>query len=745
GAGKSGYVRLLKHASGARRPGELLRNVFTATTEPQTATITVTAKEETKTLPWSGSPIPELEGLQIYDAACGVVYITEESEVAFEPWLLRLFSQLTSACTTLSQRIQEKLEKLVSKKPTFPAEYASTAAATWYAGIQFNTSQKEIDENTEWTDENEKDLAAINKRLAEPKPEIKAAALRRQKALLVELVTELKKHLINLSDERCATYMQLKSDAKAKRKAADEDAKKVFEKAPLDGVGSETWRILWEAARRYSEEQCYTTKQFPNIGEDAHCVLCQRILDTESRERFMTFENFVKSELQRLATEAEEKVSKFADDFVAIPKTEVLTVKMEAAGLTESSITAAVMDFVAMITQRRETCLAADEVTAISLLPTKETLIELIQLARTREKRAQDCDKDAKGENRPALEQKRKELSARKWLNQQHKPIEEESIRLKAVSLLNEADRLTNTKALSTRKSILTDELITQAYKERFQEELKRLEASNLSVEIDKSRADVGRVYHCIILCNTAAEIRTADILSEGESRIVSLAAFLADAKGTGAKTPFVFDDPISSLDQVYESATAKRLVDMSKSRQVIVFTHRLSLVTALEKYAEKYEISHEIKCLSEYVIGEVVDLPIDLKNTKKAINKLLNERLDAAKKALATGDEKYETEAKAICRDVRALIERIVECDLLVGIVRRLSPEVQTKNKIHHLANITAEECKFIDKYMTKYSRYEHSQSEEAPVPLPKPEDFEDDLKEIAGFIAAIKDRTKS
>ena len=61
-----------------------------------------------------------------------------------------------------------------------------------------------------------------------------------------------------------------------------------------------------------------------------------------------------------------------------------------------------------------------------------------------------------------------------------------------------------------------------------------------------------------------------------------------------------------------------------------------------------------------------------------------------------------------------RILIERVVEKDLLNEIVKRFNPEVQTKGKIHSLANITEADCKFIDDYMTKYSSYEHSQPEE-------------------------------
>ena len=80
-----------------------------------------------------------------------------------------------------------------------------------------------------------------------------------------------------------------------------------------------------------------------------------------------------------------------------------------------------------------------------------------------------------------------------------------------------------------------------------------------------------------------------------------------------------------------------------------------------------------------------------------------------------------------------------------MAGIVKRYSSEVNTKGKIHHLAKITPEDCKFIDDYMTKYSRYEHSQSEETPVPLPRPDELEEDIKAIDVFIESIRKRTKS
>ena len=742
GAGKSGYVRLLKHASGARHPGDLLGNIFIVAAQPQSATITFTEDTKTDNPKWQGEPIPQLRGVEIYDTTCGFEYVDKENEVTFEPWLLRLFTQLTNSCTALSQQIQDRISAQVSKKPVFPAEYATTSAATWYANITYQTNGHEVDARTTWTPQQEIDLTEIRKRLAEGNPTAKAATFRRQKSFLLELVKELRRYFEALAQDKCDAYLQVKSDAVIKRKAANEDANTVFENAPLAGVGSESWRILWEAARKYSEEHAYKTVPFPNTADDARCVLCQRELDPSSRDRFVAFEKFVRGELQRLASEAEQKLQANEALFPQVPTASQLTLRMGAAGIAEDAVMAMVTEFVLAVAARRQTCIVAEEAAQISPSPPPDILALLENSAADKETQAVVFEEDAKAQNRPGLETKGKELSAFKWLHEQRKAIDEEITRLKTVKVLEEIGRLTDTHALSARKSKLTETLITNDYIDRFREELKRLKARSLAVELRKTRAAVGHVYHQISLTKASKNVKTSDILSEGEFRIVSLAAFLADTEGRGSKTPFIFDDPISSLDHVYEDAAALRLIELSKSRQVIVFTHRLSLVGYLRKYAEKRGVETSLLCLSRYITGDVTDLPITLNKTHKAANRMVNERLCEAKKAFTKSDEVYENVAKGICSDIRNLLERVVEKDLINEVVTRFSPEVNTKGKIHALAKVTEEDCTFVDEYMTKYSRYEHSQPDEAPVQLPAPDEIESDLTKIIAFITKIRER---
>ena len=124
-------------------------------------------------------------------------------------------------------------------------------------------------------------------------------------------------------------------------------------------------------------------------------------------------------------------------------------------------------------------------------------------------------------------------------------------------------------------------------------------------------------------------------------------------------------------------------------------------------------------------------------------MNALLNERLRKAKKVYEEeGISEYQVLAKAICSEIRITIERLIERDLLADVVQRFRRPIQTLGKIDKLARINASDCQFLDIMMTKYSRYEHSQPLEAPVDTPNPDELEDDLKKLIGWLTEFLDR---
>ena len=256
-----------------------------------------------------------------------------------------------------------------------------------------------------------------------------------------------------------------------------------------------------------------------------------------------------------------------------------------------------------------------------------------------------------------------------------------------------------------------------------------------MPVELHKTKSEKGRVWHEVKITGAPNHISAGDVLSDGEFRAISVAAFLADADSRVGSAPIVFDDPISSLDQRYEVAIAKRLVEKAKTQQVIVFTHRLSLLAVLESNAKDEGVTASVTAIGPEgkKRGVPRQPPAYAQNTKKTLNALCNQRMSSARRSLATdGWDGYEPLAQAICRDTRATLERMVERDLLFEIVRRFHPELQTKGKLRGLAKIEISDCEFIDDMMSYFSKFIHSQSEETPNPPPEADELEKALNKI-------------
>jgi len=747
GSGKSGYVRILKHACGAREPGPLHGNVFDHQDSGKSCTFKVKIGTEPKELQWSPNMgiLEYIRVIEIYDIDCARVYLTKENEVAYEPWVLSLFTQLTDICTLVSRALKDEIDRSITLIPPLPVQLHGTKSASWYSSLSHQTIQSDIDTKCLWNQALDGALAELNKRLAETDPAEQAKQLRRMKANLLLLYKELKEIRDQLTDEKCTEYLNAKREAVTKRKAADEDAKKVFENASLEGVGSESWRLLWEHARNYSETIAYIGITFPNISEESRCVLCHQLLSQKAKQRFMSFEEFVKGELQKQAIEAEGRIKSLEEEIKEILSADNLSLLMDSAGITTDAERKEVTMFHQSILERKDSLLKAKSLLDVTGLPDETLLEKLKKLSEDLEKRAQKYDQDAKKENRDILEEQAKELQTQKWLSEQKNLIDQEVARLKRINALEKARRLTNPKSLSDKKSALADIMISPAFIKRFKDELQSLGAFRIKVKLNKTRAEYGRVYHKIQLNGCKRNVFTAEVLSDGEFRIVSLATFLADVEGHAHSTPFIFDDPITSVDQDFEEATAQRLIALCRSRQVIVFTHRLSLMALLEDAAKKAGIEPYVICLrsESWGIGEPGETPIFAKKPEKALNLILNERLPKARKIFnEIGRDEYEEVAKGICIDIRILIERLIENDLLADVVQRFRRSVQTMGKIHNLAKINADDCKLLDNYMTEYSKYEHSQSFETPVNIPDPDRIENDLKDILVWIDEFKTR---
>jgi len=133
-------------------------------------------------------------------------------------------------------------------------------------------------------------------------------------------------HLRALDGSLGATAMDrlttLALTTKELRAAATIASASDFGSEPIPGVGTSSWRTLWEAARAFSEAEVYRDRAFPAVDEDDACVLCHQQLDETARGRLAQFEAFIRDDTSRRAEVAENELRQpTADALVRRPAT----------------------------------------------------------------------------------------------------------------------------------------------------------------------------------------------------------------------------------------------------------------------------------------------------------------------------------------------------------------------------------------------------------------------------------------
>lgn len=745
GSGKSGYTRILKRACGMPNSVELRPNVYNEKPKNQHCSIEYAINGINSKELWvsNSEAIDSLKSVDIFDSTSGEIYLDGESEVSYVPESVSLFEGLVSACGLIKEQLVNEKNTLLSKLPNFPPEYQETKAIKIFTTLSENTQDEMILSDFSWSEKNEEQLNHVNQRLRTTNPLVVAEKKGNNNKQLNLILDEIKLAEEKVNEDACMEIFSAQNTAFSKRETALEGAKVTTDTAQLEGVGSGTWVALWQAAKEYSKTAAYLEHEYPFTDNDALCVLCHQTLDTDAVARMKTFKVYVKSTLESDAKNAENTYKKLLGALPTKPSEESLCTKIQAAGLSEDKWLKPLIDVWNLILIKTEE-LKSKHLNKFKGIELDQSPVinELKKLTTSLKLEIVDHKEDAINFDRPKVEIQLRELKAKKWASSQLNAINEEVSRLQKISKYNSWVAKTHTSTISLQAGKISKAVITDAYINRFNIELERLGAQHIKVELVKTKVAKGKVKHQVRLQGqTAANINAPAVLSEGEHRIVTLAAFLADVTEKEYNASFIFDDPISSLDQPFEEKTIERLVHLSNDRQVIIFTHRLSFLSLITEMGTP----HCIHIRREpWGTGEPGEIPIFGKQPIKAIKHLKNERLQQAKKIYSTdGFELYYPLAKSLCSDIRILVERIVELDFLADVIQRHRRAVHTLNKVDQLAKIIPEDCTFIEKLMTDYSGFEHSQSLEFPVEVPTPDEIESTLDSIIKWHTEFKNRT--
>ena len=235
-------------------------------------------------------------------------------------------------------------------------------------------------------------------------------------------------------------------------------------------------------------------------------------------------------------------------------------------------------------------------------------------------------------------------------------------------------------------------------------------------------------------------------VVSEGESRCLSIAAFFAELSTADDPSAILFDDPVSSFDYKWRESVAQRLVAEAKKRQVIVFTHDIVFLLLLSEYAAQENVEKLDQRVRQLPIGAGVcddELPWVAMPIKTRIGSIKNSWQKADKLFREGNQTEYEKEAGHIYGLLREAWERGLEEVLLGGIVKRYRASIQTQ-QIGKIADITPEDCNAVEVAMTKSSKWltGHDQAPAAKQDIPEPGELRQDIEALENWVSTIRTR---
>ena len=595
GSGKSGYVRILKHACRSRDNNiKILSDVASLEDKPQSARILFKCGSSDRELEWSpqAASNTDLSSVSVFDSRSANTHVESTNNVAYTPFPMQVLEHLATACDFIKETISGKIVALEQQSPkviTSSNLSTSSPAGAFVHSISaksnlatlemlstISTAEKEryLTLDSDLTQDSQRTIArlsALNSRLNKS-----IATLQ----VLHDAVSETSiSHLRSLREKRDRATAQAASE-------------KLFSSSPLPEIGGELWQELWEAARHYSDKIAYPETLFPAAGlEGQLCVLCQQPLGADAVVRHLTFEEFVKG------TTKNDEIAAIASYDAEIAKAKAAIPQIGIIREMHRLIYAELEDRALAITVRRAIFSAIRQLS--DLIDEQEEpraaepmpLDILISRAADINERIEHLSADADSPERQKIVAEHLALKERLALREIEADVRSEISRASEIAVLKIALKSTAKVSVTKKNKELSEKLITDVLRNRFAREVEKLKIGTMPIELRKEKDKSATSYFRVAFVAQPRE-PLGDVLSEGEHRCVALAAFLAELVTSREYSGIVFDDPMSSLDHLYRRNVAGRLVEEAAHRQVIIFTHDLSFLFEILREADGRNIA---------------------------------------------------------------------------------------------------------------------------------------------------------
>ena len=669
GTGKTGYSRILKNLGFSYdKSNSIISNIYEAA-EPQSATINYEINGVAKSFLWDGSNSDaELANISVFNNNCVKLSISNR-DLIVSPMGFHLFQLVSDELNNLNELLKAKsdshstkllwLENMTEESPQY--NFISTLSAT--------STKQRLAELSEFTSTHQESLTAKEKELSNLsiallQKEIQAMIYQTQE--LNNVIGKVEKAQKILNPTSWLRLIELNKEIAELENKTTTGIKEVADDRGIGFYDTAEFNSFIQAAESYIK--IIDNLDYPEDGDV--CVYCQQPLGPSAKELLQSYRKLLNDKTQdNLKVSRQEKIALIE----TITQVETnLTFHHSTFGTDENEVVIQpkqIVDYnkgldelkTVFITDAYEedSDFTFDYQVVLDFLIKKRT-----EITKTLTLKNETLSNIATKET--TLKKEISELKDRKLLSTKKSEVELAIANHKIIKTLKSKAANFNTTAISRKTTSARDELVQQNFQDIFQEELRSLRKSNIKIDLNlKTSKGDSKVVQ------TMSSHALADILSEGEQKAIALAEFLTELQLDNTKAPVIFDDPVNSLDHKIIDQVVKRLIELSKTRQVVVFSHSILLLNSFiqqskldyQKQAVDF-IFHSVKVNfgTTGILDEVEEIN-SYKYYKTKLNNILNTKSDGHDEATLAA-EGYG--------HLRSAIEVSVENDLLKNTITR-------------------------------------------------------------------------
>jgi hypothetical protein len=535
----------------------------------------------------------------VFDNKSVLAHLDEENKFEFRPAGLSFFSDLAVGFQAIESKLNDdinskqlqdwsiqfhgesEIKKVLNQLNSNLDLSKLTGFLTWNQEDDRQIEELEIEKAKLLTLNKEKEIENVEQVLSQ---------IEILKGNLVTIDSVFNLHFLNNVKESIENYLRAKE-------LASREGINSFSDDFIKGIGTEEWKSFIRSAESLAKLQKNDGMLYPEKNDA--CLLCHQHLADGALSLIHSYWTYLKSNAEKDAQSSNQILisfqSKFKNlEFVPLTADSILAKWFDEKNPVLLSSVRSKMDLLRKSAREIIAIIEAKDLNKMETMSlnsgvtanfsVNNTLTNIDALSDSGKKEIQELRKREKKEDLKIVEDKLTLLSHKKKLNELYpeiaKYVNSHKLREKEISVRKDL----STRPVTEKEKELSKKYYGDQYSDLFDKECMKL-GVNLGIKISQ-KSERGNSFRELTLLDKTP----SSILCDGEQKVTSLADFLTEATMSPLNRGIIFDDPVTSLDEERRGVIAKRLVEESKSRQVIIFTHDLVFVAALYASAEILE-----------------------------------------------------------------------------------------------------------------------------------------------------------